>query len=263
MNVVLLAHGSPDQRSGAAVRAAARLVRQRTGRAVVAAFLDHDSPRLDDALAGLDARLPVSVLPLLLSEGYHADVDVAEQVGRLAPGAHLLPALGHPAALLEPLLSSTRTTVLVAAGSRRTQAVNAFERAVADATARTGCPARAAFVTGAGPRLSQVAQAGDLVLPFLLAPGTLLDRALADAAALDVELDPRALLDRSEVLDVLASAAAQGGVESEGGLDQPGMGVALGVVAESAAGKRVDHLGEQAGAPRRGHHRGEQVLGVV
>ncbi len=85
---VLLAHGSPDPRSSACVRAAASAVAARTGLDVVAAFLDHDEPSRGGAVGGHDGD--VVVLPLLLSSGFHARVDVPEAGAALALGE-----LGH------------------------------------------------------------------------------------------------------------------------------------------------------------------------
>jgi sirohydrochlorin ferrochelatase len=100
--VVLLAHGSPDPRSGDAVRRAAARLATRTGSPVIAAFLDHEQPDLAQAVATVDDD--VVVLPLLLSSAYHAKVDVPAAVDAVGRPVHLLDPVGHPAPVLDPLL---------------------------------------------------------------------------------------------------------------------------------------------------------------
>jgi sirohydrochlorin ferrochelatase len=173
---VLLAHGSPDPRSGAAVREAARVVAMRTGSAVRVAFLDHDSPDLTTAVAGLAASDDVVVLPLLLSAAFHARVDVPAAVAELDRTVTLLPPLGHPAALLDSLLLRAAGPVaVVAAGTRVDDERSAFTAAVGAASRRTGVAASAAFATGPGPSAADALSDRAVVIPWLLAPGRLLD----------------------------------------------------------------------------------------
>lgn len=201
--VVLLAHGSPDPRSGATVRAAADRLSRRVGPPVVAAFLDHDEPRLDGAVAAL-AEDEVAVLPLLLSRAFHARVDVPQAAADLDRAVELLEPLGHPAGALDALLRrSGGPVVVVAAGTAVAEERAAFADAVAASSARTSVPALVAFLTGPGPSVSEqlAASPGADVLAWLLAPGRLLDslhEAARDAGS-DV-LAPEGLL-ASGVLD--------------------------------------------------------------
>lgn len=201
--VVLLAHGSPDPRSGAAVRAAAAQVAVRLADAdVVAAFLDHDSPDLHGAAAGAEAD--VVVLPLLLSAAFHARVDVPAAVAALDRPVTLLDPLGHPAPVLDALLSQVPggTAVVVAAGTRVDSERQAFSDAVSAAASRTGVTAYAAFATGPGPSVADALVAGATIVPWLLAPGRLLDAVRAEAWGHDVL--GGGLLERDDLLDAIA-----------------------------------------------------------
>jgi sirohydrochlorin ferrochelatase len=258
--VVLLAHGSPDPRSGAAVRAAAAEVGARLpGRHVVAAFLDHDAPRLADvvhrrppapgdpdatttpsAVAGSPANaIPttqddagtaepadrpdqatdgtasgasrtvapeVVVLPLLLASAYHARVDVPAAVDELEADARLLPPLGHPAEVLDAVLEDAGApVVVVAAGTRVDEERAAFVEAVAASSARTGITAYAAFATGPGPKVADVLVPGATVVPWLLAPGRLLDAVQAESWGHQVHGDGHGLLARPDLLATIAA----------------------------------------------------------
>lgn len=197
---VLLAHGSPDPRSALAVRAAADAVAGRTGGDVTTAYLDHDEPRLVDAVRDDDAV----VLPLLLSTAYHAKVDVPAAVAPLGRRVRLLAPLGHPTAVLDDRLRrATAPVVVVAAGTRDESERAAFADAIAASAWRTGVRSVAAYVTGPGPRVADVAAPGAAsVVPWLLAPGRLLDAVVASADGLEVVGGP--LLDEPLLLDEVA-----------------------------------------------------------
>jgi sirohydrochlorin ferrochelatase len=202
--VVLLSHGSPDPRSGAAVRAAAEKVGARlVGDEVVVAFLDHDDPPLAEAVAG--ARGEVVVLPLLLSSAFHARVDVPAAVAALDRPVTLLDPLGHPAPVLDAVLGEVQgagAAVVVAAGTRVDAEREAFADAVASAASRTGVAAYAAFATGPGPSVADALVPGAAVVPWLLAPGRLLDAVRAEAWGHDVV--GGGLLERADLIDAIA-----------------------------------------------------------
>lgn len=203
---VLLAHGSPDPRSSEAVRAAARAVAARTGVDVHPAYLDHDEPCLADAVGGDEAV----VLPLLLSTAYHAKVDVPAAVAPLGDRVRLLDPLGHPPAVLDARLrQATAPVVVVAAGTRDDDERSAFADAVAASAWRTGMRAVAAYATGPGPRLTDVAEPGEgSVVPWLLAPGRLLDAVVATADDAGLEVVGGPLLDDALLLDEVAERLA-------------------------------------------------------
>src|SRR5918994_5299029 len=85
--LVALAHGGRDPRSAATVRALIDEVRRmRPDLRVEAAFLELSEPSFDAVVdelvrAGFDE---VVVVPLLLSEAYHAKVDVPEAIAAAA-----------------------------------------------------------------------------------------------------------------------------------------------------------------------------------
>lgn len=201
---VLLAHGSPDPRSAVAVRAAADAVAARTGTEVTSAYLDHDEPRLADAVRDDE----VVVLPLLLSTAYHAKVDVPAAVAPLGGRVRLLEPLGHPGAVLDARLRRAEApVVVVSAGTRDDAERAAFADAVAASAWRTGVRAVAAYATGPGPRVADVAAPGEAsVVPWLLAPGRLLDAVVASADGLEVVGGP--LLDEPLLLDEVAERLA-------------------------------------------------------
>jgi sirohydrochlorin ferrochelatase len=209
---VLLAHGSPDPRSAVVVRAAAEQVAARlAGTQVVAAFLDHDTPALAEAVGGDDVQGDVVVLPLLLSAAFHARVDVPAAVAALDRPVRLLEPLGHPAGVLDALLAEVAdggAAVVVAAGTRVEAERLAFAEAVAASAARTGVTAYAAFATGPGPSLAETLVPGATVVPWLLAPGRLLDAVRAEAWGHEVAGD--GLLERADLLDEIAARVGDG-----------------------------------------------------
>jgi len=208
--LVLLAHGSPDPRSAAAVRAAAAGVADRSGAAVEVAFLAHDAPTLAEAVSGGADSGDVEVLPLLLSRAFHARVDVPEAIAGLPRPVRLLDPLGHPHGVLDALLRSAPGPVaVVAAGTRVEVERDAFATAVRAAAARTGVDAVPAFLTGPGPTVPEVlagAAAPVAVLAWLLAPGRLLDRVHDEAGGRPV-LAPAGLLAERSLRDELIRRA--------------------------------------------------------
>ncbi|MGD9956289.1 MAG: sirohydrochlorin chelatase [Candidatus Nanopelagicales bacterium] len=202
---VLLAHGSPDPRSARWVACAAAGAADRAGFPVVGAFLDHDAPRLDAAVAAAAPDDEVVVLPLLLSAAFHARVDVPAAAAALPRAVTLLDPLGHPPEVLDAaLLRAGAACVVVAAGTKVDEERAAFGAAVAAASARAGVPASVAFVTGPGARLTDSAP-GTVVVPWLLAPGRLLDSVLAAAAESSYPVVGGPLLDEPAMLDAIAA----------------------------------------------------------
>jgi sirohydrochlorin ferrochelatase len=200
---VLLAHGSPDPRSGQVVRRTADDLAQRLGSPVVAAFLDHEGPDLASAVAGIDGA--VVVLPLLLSSAFHARVDVPVAVAALGRPVELLAPVGHPASVLDTLLQHAGgRVVVVAAGTKVDEERQAFAASVVAASLRTGVPATAAYATGPGPRLDDVGEV-DVVVPWLLAPGRLMDVVRGSAEALGRRVEGDGLLLQPSLLDLLAA----------------------------------------------------------
>ena len=203
--LVVLAHGSRDRRSVDSTLALAERVRDhRPGLRVEAAFLDLAEPRLDAVVGRLaaDGHRDVAVVPLLLSDAFHATVDVPAAVERAVaghPGTHVRPSapLGPDPALLDAVdrrLGSGHPEVdglvLVTAGSSVPGAIEAAAGLAAAWGARAGVPAVAAFASSAAPTAGEAVRhlreggAGRVgVGLLLLAPGVLPDRAAAEAVA--------------------------------------------------------------------------------
>lgn len=200
--LVLTAHGSKDPRSAANVRAVAgRLARMRPGLDVQTAFLEQNSPRLVDVLAGLPTTRRAVVCPLLLASAYHARVDIPEQIARAGDcGVRQADVLGEDDRLVSVLRERLAAVgvsdhdsglgVLLAAIGSSDAAANARTATVAAklATGTRWAGTVMAFVTGPDPALPEAAEqlrrggARRLVIaPWFLASGLLPDRVAAYA----------------------------------------------------------------------------------
>lgn len=196
-----LAHGSRDPRSAATVRALLSAVAGRCPEVPVrAAFLELSAPGLPvviEDLAAAGCRRAV-VVPLLFADAYHLGVDVPAQLAAASAGAGITVTLADPLGTgpdLVTLLDSAsrdagvepeRPVVLAAVGSSRAQA-NAEVGALAGRwAARRPGPVASGFITCA-PTIGQAialtgSPDGAAIVPLLLAPGLLWDRALTDPA---------------------------------------------------------------------------------
>lgn len=165
------------------------------GRPCSVAFLEQDHPDVPGALATIAGS--VRALALLLTPGYHAQVDLpALLAGR--PDVDYLGLLGVQDWLpptLEDLVaaaggSPARSVVLVAAGSRHPDALDELA-AVSQAwgECRTGAVALA-VASGPGPDLAEVAArfADPIVVPLVIAPGVSSDRIAQEAGALGLRV---------------------------------------------------------------------------
>ncbi|RNI25296.1 sirohydrochlorin chelatase [Flexivirga caeni] len=133
--LVLVAHGTANatgQRTVLQVRA--QVQRRLPGVRVVDAYVDVQLPRLRDVVDSLvREEIPTVIVPLLLSTGYHVEVDVARAAA--APLVTAAPPLGpHPvlAQILRDRLAEAGATtsdpvVLAAAGSSRPGAALAVQ----------------------------------------------------------------------------------------------------------------------------------------
>ena len=202
--LVILAHGSRDPRSSATIEALVAQVRElRPDLRIEAAFLELSKPafgKVVDKLvrAGHDE---IVVVPLLLSEAYHAKVDVPSAVAGASARHENLQIrasriLGMEPTFLEVLdkrlrdaLSKARVReldalVLAAAGSSDPLANQAVARLARVWGARHRLPVTAAFASAAPPATGEAVRAfrGEgrrhvAVATMLLAPGFLPDRA--------------------------------------------------------------------------------------
>ena len=202
--LVALAHGSRDPRSAATINALVAEVRaQRPDLRVEAAFLDlakPSFPKVVDKLvrAGYDE---IVVVPLLLTEAYHAKVDVPSAVAEVTAKhpdvkVRATAILGLETCFLEVLderlraaLSAARVReldalVLAAAGSSDPLANQTVARLARIWGAHHRLPVTAAYASSAPPATGEAVRAfrGEgrrhiAVASLFLAPGNLVDRA--------------------------------------------------------------------------------------
>jgi sirohydrochlorin ferrochelatase len=191
--LLAVAHGSRDPAARRCVRTLARRVRRvAAGADVRTAFVQHARPSLATALAGLTAEADaglVTIVPLLLSSGYHLSTDIAGAAqaagvtvaAPLGPDPRLVPVLA--ARLAEAGVPTGTPVVLAAAGSSDPRAAVDTGRQAALLAARLAAPVVPAFVTAARPTVDEAVaalahQAGRpvAVATYLLAPGIFHDR---------------------------------------------------------------------------------------
>lgn len=202
--LVALAHGSRDPRSAATIKALVNEVRaQRPDLRVEAAFLDLSRPSFPTVIdrlvkAGYDE---IVVVPLLLTEAYHAKVDVPSAIAAVN-AAHpdvqvrATAVLGLEARFLEVLDERLRTAlrerrvreldalVLAGAGSSDPLANQAVARLARIWGAHHKLPVMAAYASAAPPATGEAVRAFRAegrrhiaVASLFLAPGFLPDRA--------------------------------------------------------------------------------------
>jgi sirohydrochlorin ferrochelatase len=154
--LIAVAHGTREKAGMSLVEGLVDLVRARMPHVPVRlGYLQHGGVGLADLLAetGPDAV----VVPLLLSRGWHASVDVGRSAARV--GARVTPPLGPDPALAEALGDRLEATgapcdapvVLVAAGSKAPGAAADVERQSALLARRLGRPVLAAYASAARP----------------------------------------------------------------------------------------------------------------
>jgi sirohydrochlorin ferrochelatase len=202
--LIALAHGSRDPRSATTIQALVDEVRTlRPDLPVEAAFLDLSRPRFDKVVDKLVRRghEEIVVVPMLLSEAYHAKVDVPSAVAEQAarhPHVQIRASriLGLEPSFLGVLDQRLRTAlsqarvreldalVLAAAGSSDPLANQAVARLARVWGARHHLPVTAAFASAAPPATGEAVRAFRAegrrhvaVASMFLAPGHLIDRA--------------------------------------------------------------------------------------
>ncbi|MGO1236296.1 MAG: sirohydrochlorin chelatase [Microbacterium gubbeenense] len=167
-------------------------------------YVDVQHPRVDEVVAALPG--PSIVVPLLLSPGFHTQVDIGRAVaeGTDAVAAQTLgphPALAAILAERVRALGPADAVVLAAAGSSRPESA-ACVREMRDALAElVDLPVSVGFAYGATPRAADAVSAARaagarqvVVASYVLAPGHFADlvaAAGADAVTAPVGTDPR------------------------------------------------------------------------
>jgi sirohydrochlorin ferrochelatase len=211
---LLIAHGSPDARHSTALRRLADAVAAESAMPTGLAFLEHDEPLLTGWLRSQVARTSeggpvreVRAIGLLLASGYHAQVDIPRALDAVSPeltvtnlgtlgsrdegaGRWVLPVLERAVASVGG--SDESPVVLVAAGSSQEPARADLRATCALWQESRQGPVLPAAVTGPDPRPDsvvaalQVDPADVVVVPLMLAPGALADRATAAAETVGV-----------------------------------------------------------------------------
>ena len=237
--LVALAHGSRDPRSAASITALVDAVRSmRPDLKVERAFLDLSKPSLDTVIDRLSRKHEeIVVVPLLLTEAYHAKVDVPSAIAA-AQARHpevrirATPILGLEARFLEVLdlrmreaLASARAReldalVLAAAGSSDPLANQSVARLARLWGSHHKLPVTAAFASTSPPATGEAVRAFRkegrrhiAVASLFLAPGFLPDRATelayeAGAVAVSDPLGPH-----PEIARAVLARYAVGAVE--------------------------------------------------
>ena len=222
-------HGTADPAGRATVHALLAGVEEaRPDLDVREAFVDVQQPEVADVVRGALADrpdVPVVVVPLLLSAGFHVHVDIAAAVdGTPAVAARPLGPDPRLAELLAQRLDEAGTrpddvVVLAAAGSSDPRAVEAVEQVALALHGLRGGTVVIGYGSASEPRVpAAVAQARSIagggrvvIASYLLAPGFFHDR-LAEAGAdvVTAPLGPDARL-VDIALDRFAEALAEAG----------------------------------------------------
>jgi len=218
--VVLVAHGTRDARGAETVRRLARRVAEKLPTQEVAlSYVDVQEPLVGDVLDDVMTRhTSVVVVPLLLSRGFHVDVDIANAVAA-HHGSRAVAPLGPDPLLATLMVTHLRASnvapgthvVMAAAGSSRAVAAEDVETAADQLAAEWGAPVTVAYAAGTQPSVPDAVTAARAagastvaVASYLLAEGFFHDR-LSDAGA-DVVTPP--LGDDDAVLAVILSRIA-------------------------------------------------------
>ena len=194
--LLAVAHGSRDP---AAQRAVLSLAGRAGGLApgveVRTAFVQNARPSLAEALTAAGRR-PLTVVPLLLSAGYHLSTDIADAAeragvavtGPLGPHPGLVPALADR--LRAAGVPPGTPVVLAAAGSSDPRAAGDARHQAALLASHLQAPVLAAFASAARPTVGEAvaglaARTGGpvAVASYLLAPGIFHGRLRASGAA--------------------------------------------------------------------------------
>jgi sirohydrochlorin ferrochelatase len=189
-DLVACAHGTADPRGRRVVHDLVRAIAGlRSSVAVSLGFVDVDLPSFSSVVARVVADSNGAVVvPLLLSSGYHVQVDIRRDCGSAVVAAALGP---HPL-LIEVLadrlgdpVSSVDRVVLAAAGSSDVRALRDCERTAVLLADRIGLPVEVGYLSGRGRRLREALEGPGrvAVASYLLAPGFFADRAARISAA--------------------------------------------------------------------------------
>lgn len=217
-SLVAASHGTSDPAGRRAVAGLVQAVRDaRPELDVSGSFVDVQKPDVPETLAAVRPEQEITIVPLLLSAGYHVKVDLADAAAGSSSTAGVTGALGPDALLADVLarrlveagLADGDRVVLAAAGSTDAAAVadcHVMGHLLAAVLRR---PVAVSFISAAEPRVPAAVAAMRasgpgrvFVATYLLAPGyfaTLAASAAADVTSrpllVDGERPPRELVD--------------------------------------------------------------------
>lgn len=206
--LIVCAHGTDDPDGQAVVlEIAAAAARRLPGVTVEAAYVDVQEPKLGDVVdSWVGAGATVVVVPVLLTLGFHTEVDVAEAVsahpgavvstGPLGPDPRLERALVDR--LREAGAPEDAAVVVAVAGSSRPEAADVAHQVVAGVQSLWPGRVSVGFLSAAEPRVAEaVASARGMgpvaVASYLIGPGFFqrrVDKAGADVAAAPLGAHP-------------------------------------------------------------------------
>src|ERR1035437_5527392 len=204
-NVILLAHGSPDPRSATRMEEFAEVISDRLCIPTHSAYLDHNSPSLQD-VAGKIQDPNALVVPMLLTTAFHARFDVPK-AAKISGLHNVLPPVGHPTQVLQELIHRAGNPVMiVAVGTSNASAQAVFEVAVQSASSVVGIKADHSYVTGKkdliGAKFSDfVNDGGGSVIPWMFAEGKLMDRQRKEAASQNLTVEGNGLCQEKIFID--------------------------------------------------------------
>ncbi|GAA1149085.1 hypothetical protein GCM10009672_21660 [Nesterenkonia lutea] len=201
---------------------------------VTLGHVDVQQPDVPNSLAALPESMPAVVVPVLLSAGFHVNVDLRRDTAGLDREVRISGALGPDDRLVELILQRMESAgvdaardalVFAAAGSSDHSAVRDCREMASRLQARLGGPVQDAYLSFAEPSVPEAvasarahtAQSGGrvILLSYLLAPGyfqSMLERAGADLVTSPLlpvgsEHAPRELVEI--VLDRFAAGLAE------------------------------------------------------
>ncbi|MEY2847533.1 MAG: hypothetical protein RI885_198 [Actinomycetota bacterium] len=201
-----IAHGTSSLEGRAAVSGLLDAVAAaRPGSTTALGFVDVQHPDADETLAELPPGQAATVVPLLLSAGYHVHVDLTDSVrAQTDRPVTLAAALGPDPRLVDLLLerltevgmTDADALVLAVAGSSDGRAVADCRVVAGQLAAASGHDVAIGFLSAAEPRLDAAIAAVRIARPgarvvvssYLLAPGYF--QSLAERAGGDVTTEP-------------------------------------------------------------------------
>lgn len=225
--LIAASHGTSDPRGRAAVAALVDAVGgSQPQLAVVGGFVDVQQPDVPGSIAAVGGDDGIVVVPLLLSAGYHVNVDLAEAARGASPlSVEVAPALGPDPRLIALLarrldeagMIASDRVVLAAAGSSDPGAVEDCLLVGRQLSTFIGRPVVVGFLSAARPTVAEAVArvrldpgaARVVISTYLLAPGFFADQVAV--AGSDLVAQPLLLPEEppaAELVDLVAERYA-------------------------------------------------------